>query len=47
VICSPDLEVEVELAASLALASSVGNDHLDRVTVDLVGHAAPAVEEVP
>jgi len=44
---SPGLEVEVELAAPLALASSVGDDDLDRVIVDLVGHAAPAVDEVP
>ncbi len=44
---SPDLEVELELAAPLAHASSIGDDHLDRVTVDLVGHKAPAVEEVP
>jgi len=44
---SPDLELEVELAAPLARASSVGNDDLDRVILDLVGHKAPAVEEVP
>lgn len=46
-MCSPDLEVELELPAALALASRVGDDHLDRVTVDLVGHAALAVEEIP
>jgi len=44
---SPDLEVEVELAAPLTLASSVGDNDLDRLIVDLVGHAAPAMEEVP
>jgi hypothetical protein len=46
-MCSPDLEVEVELAAPLALARSVGDDDLERVIADLVGHAAPAVDEVP
>src|SRR5437870_4049734 len=46
VMCSPGLEVEVEFAAPLALGRSVGDDHLDRVIVDLVGNAAPAVEEV-
>ena len=44
---SPGLEVEVELAAPLARASSVGDDYLDRAILDLVGHKAPAVEEVP
>ncbi|SRR6266568_62043 len=43
----PDLEVELEFAAPLALACSVGDDDLDRVIVDLVGNAAPAVEEIP
>jgi hypothetical protein len=47
VMCSPGREVEVELAARLALGRSVGDDNLDRVIVDLVGNAAPAVEEVP
>jgi glutamate dehydrogenase/leucine dehydrogenase len=46
VMCSPGLEVEVELAAPLALGRSVGDDDLDRVIVDLVGNAAPAVEEI-
>ncbi len=46
-MCSPGLEVEVELAATLALGRSVGDDHLDRLIVDLVGNAAPTVEEVP
>ena len=40
VMCSPGLEVEVELAAPLALGRSVGDDHLDRVIVDLVGNAS-------
>ena len=44
---SPGLEVKVELAAPLALARSVGDDDLERAIVDLVGHAAPAMEEVP
>jgi hypothetical protein len=44
---SPDLEIKAELVALLALASSVGEDHLDCLTVDLVGNAAPPVEEVP
>src|SRR5713226_9313560 len=39
-MCSPGLEVEVELAAPLLLGRSVGDDDLDRVIVDLVGHAA-------
>src|SRR5712691_7750766 len=39
---SPGLEVEVELAAPLALGRSVGDDDLDRVIVQLVGNAAPA-----
>jgi hypothetical protein len=47
VMCSPGLEVEVELAAPLMLGRSVGDDDLDRVIVGLVGNAAPAVEEVP
>jgi hypothetical protein len=47
VMCSPGLEVELELAAPLALATSVGDDDLDHVIVDLVGNAAPAMEEVP
>jgi len=47
VLCSPSVQVEVELAAPLALGRSVGDDHLDRVIVDLVGNAAPAVEEIP
>jgi hypothetical protein len=46
-MCSPGLEVEVEFAALLALASSVGDDHVDHTLADLVGDAAPAVEEVP
>ena len=46
-MCSPGLEVEVELAAPLALGRSVGDDDLERVIADLVGNAAPAVEEVP
>jgi hypothetical protein len=46
-MCSPGLEVELELAAPLALARSVGDDDLDHVIVDLVGNAAPAMEEVP
>ena len=46
-MCSPGLEVEVEFAAPLALGRSVGDDDLDRVIVDLVGNAAPPVEEVP
>jgi len=46
-MCSPGLEVEVEFAAPLALGGSVGDDHLDRGIVDLVGNEAPAVEEVP
>ncbi len=37
-MCSPGLEVEVELAATLALGRSVGDDHLDRLIVDLVGN---------
>jgi len=47
VMCSPGLEVKVEFAASLALGGSVGDDDHDRAIVDLVGNAAPAVEEVP
>ncbi len=47
VMCAPGLEVEVELAAPLALGRRVGDDDLERVIVDLVGNAAPAVEEVP
>ena len=47
VMCSPGLEVELELAAPLALATSVGDDDLDHVIVGLVGNGAPAVEEVP
>jgi hypothetical protein len=47
VMCSPGLEVEVEFAAPLALGGSVGDDDLDRAIADLVGNAAPAVEEVP
>jgi hypothetical protein len=47
VMCSPGLEVEVELAAPLALGGSVGDDHLERVIADLVGKAAPASEELP
>ena len=46
-MCSPGLVVEAELAAPLALGRSVGDDDLDRVIVDLVGNAAPPVEEVP
>jgi hypothetical protein len=37
---APGLEVEVELAAPLALAGRVGDDDLERVVVDLVGNAA-------
>jgi len=47
VMRSPGLEVEVELAAPLALGRSVGDDDLDHAVVELVGNAAPAVEEVP
>ena len=47
VMCAPGLEVEVELAAPLALARSVGDNHFDHVILDLVGNAAPAVEEIP
>ncbi len=47
VMCSPGLEVEVQLAAFLPLVSSVRHDDLDRVTVDFVGNATPAVAEVP
>src|SRR5439155_22542526 len=47
VMCSPGLEVELELAAPLALATSVGDDDLDHIIVDLVGNPTPAVEEVP
>ncbi len=47
VMCSPGLEVEAELAAPLALGRSVGDDDLDRVIADLVGDAAPAVEDAP
>ncbi len=43
---SPGLEVEIELAAPLARARSVEDDDLDRVIADLVGNAAPAVQEV-
>jgi hypothetical protein len=46
VMCSPGLEVEIELAASLALGS-VGDDDFDHVILDNVGNAAPAVKEVP
>ena len=46
-MCSPGLEVEVELAASLALGKSVRDDHLERVIADLVGDAAPALKEGP
>jgi hypothetical protein len=37
---TPGLEVELELAAPLTLASDVGDDDLDRSLADLVGHAA-------
>ncbi len=45
-MCSPGLEVELEFAAPLALGRSVGDDHLDRAIVELVGDAAPALEEL-
>src|SRR5436309_15732205 len=45
-MCAPGLEVEIELAAPLALGRSVGDDDLDRLVVDLVGNAAPPVQEV-
>ncbi len=45
VMCSPGLEVEIELATPLAL-SSVGDDDFDHVILDHVGNAAPAVKEV-
>jgi hypothetical protein len=47
VMCSPGLEVELELAAPLLLSWSVGDDDLDRVIDDLVGHATPAVGRSP
>ena len=47
VMRSPRLEVELQLPAPLALGRSVGDDHLDRLIVDVVGNTAPAVEEVP
>jgi hypothetical protein len=47
VMCSPGLEVEVELTPPLPLVASVGGDDLDRVIVDLVGNEAPALEEAP
>src|SRR6266508_5081907 len=47
VMCSPGLEVELDLAAPLPVARSVGNDDLDHVRLDHVGNAAPAVEIVP
>jgi hypothetical protein len=46
-MCSPGLEVEIELSAPLALAWSVGDEDLDHIIRDRVGNAAPAVEEVP
>src|SRR5213592_1813080 len=46
-MCAPGLEVEIELAAPLVLGRSVGDDDLDRLVVDLVGNAAPPVQEVP
>jgi hypothetical protein len=46
-MCAPGIEVEIELAAPLALGRSVGDDDLDRVVFDLIGNAAPAVQEVP
>jgi len=47
VMCSPGLDVEVELAPRLVLGRNIGDDDFDRVIVDLVGNAAPAVEEGP
>jgi hypothetical protein len=47
VTCAPGFEVEPELAPPLPLVRSVGDDDLDHVILDLVGNAAPAVEEVP
>ena len=46
VVCKPGLEVEIELAAPLALARGVGDEDLDHVILDHIGNAAPAVEEV-
>jgi hypothetical protein len=46
VMCSPGLEVDVELATPLVLVGGVGDNDLDRVIVDLVGDAAPAMQEV-
>jgi hypothetical protein len=46
VMRSPGLEVEVELAAPLALARSVGDEDLDHAILHHVGNAAPEVKEV-
>jgi len=46
-MCSPGSDVEIELAALLVLARSVGDEDLDYVILDRVGDAAPAFEEVP
>ena len=47
VTCAPGFEVEPELAPPLPFVTSVGDDDLDHVILDLVGNAAPAVEEGP
>jgi hypothetical protein len=47
VMCSPGLEVEMELATPLLHSRSAEDDDLDHVIVNFVGSAAPAVQEVP
>ncbi len=47
VMCSPGGDVEIELAALLVLARSVGDEDLDHLILDQVGNAAPEVEVVP
>jgi hypothetical protein len=44
---SPGGDVEIELAALLVLARSVGDENLDHVILHRVGDAAPAFEEAP
>ncbi len=47
VMCALGFEVKPELTPPLPLARSVGDDDLDHAILDLVGNAAPTVEEVP
>jgi hypothetical protein len=47
VMCSPSLEVEMELATPLPHSRSAEDDDLDHVIVNFVTNAAPAVQEVP